>query len=282
MRRSRPPVTTEGAPPIRGRGAVAFAVDCEVIATRNVVTITRNWQMMLGVVLQPLMFVLLFSYVFGDALGGDRYREFLIGGIMTQTVAFNSAFTALGLATDLGTGIVDRFLALPMSRLAIVAGRTISDLTVNVIGLAVMSVAGVAIGWRIESGFFDALGAYATALVFGFALSWIGAVIGIVAASAEAAQSLLLTVLFPITFVSSAFIPSRLLPAPLREVATWNPVTAVARSFRQGFGNPLSVNPLLPEPVTWASQHAQLYTVLCSAVVLAVGVPLARLALRRR
>ncbi|MBJ7291295.1 MAG: ABC transporter permease [Williamsia sp.] len=238
--------------------------------------------MMLGVVLQPLMFVLLFSYVFGDALGGDRYREFLIGGIMTQTVAFNSAFTALGLATDLGTGIVERFLALPMSRLAIVAGRTISDLTVNVVGLTVMTLAGLTVGWRIEAGFWFAVGAYATALVFGFALSWIGAVIGIVAASAEAAQSLLLTVLFPISFVSSAFIPSRLLPIPLRQIATWNPVTAVARSFRQGFGNPISVNPLFGEPVTWASQHAQLYTMVCSGIILAVGLPLTARVLRRR
>jgi ABC-2 type transport system permease protein len=258
-----------------------FLVDCEVLAIRNLRTISRNWQMVLGVVLQPLMFVLLFSYVFGEALGGDRYREFLIGGIMTQTVAFNAGFTALGLATDIKTGMIDRFRALPMSRVAIVVGRTVSDLTVNIVGLVVMSLAGLAIGWRIDTGFFEALGAYAIALVFGFAMSWLGAVGGLVAGSAEAAQSLLLTILFPLSFISSAFIPSATLPGPLRVIANWNPVTSVAGSLREWFGNPVSVNPLLPEPVTWASENPQAYSILASAVVLLIAVPLAATVLRR-
>lgn len=265
----------------RGRTIATFLVDCEVLAIRNLRTISRNWQMLLGVVLQPLMFVLLFSYVFGEALGGDRYREFLIGGIMTQTVAFNAGFTALGLATDIKTGMIDRFRALPMSRVAIVVGRTVSDLTVNIVGLVVMSLAGLAIGWRIDTGFLDALAGYAIALLFGFAMSWMGAVGGLVAGSAEAAQSLLLTILFPLTFISSAFIPSTTLPGPLRVIANWNPVTSVAGSLRECFGNPVSVNPLLPEPVTWASENPQWYSILASAVILLVAVPLAATVLRR-
>ncbi|PYE20207.1 ABC transporter DrrB family efflux protein [Williamsia limnetica] len=265
----------------RPRNASTFLVDCEVVALRNIRTILRNWQMILGVVLQPLMFVLLFSYVFGEALGGDRYREFLIGGIMTQTVAFNAGFTALGLATDIKSGMVDRFRALPMSRLAFVVGRSVSDITVNVVGLIVMSLAGLAIGWRIDTSFGEALTGYAIALLFGFALSWVGAVVGLVAGSAEAAQSLLLTVLFPLTFISSAFIPAATLPGPLRAVANWNPVTAVAQSLRECFGNPVTVNPLLPNSVTWASENPQLYSLVSICVLLVVTVPLASWALRR-
>ncbi|WP_307797049.1 ABC transporter permease [Williamsia soli] len=265
----------------RPRNAGTFLVDCEVVALRNIRTILRNWQMILGVVLQPLMFVLLFSYVFGEALGGDRYREFLIGGIMTQTVAFNAGFTALGLATDIKSGMVDRFRALPMSRLAFVVGRSVSDITVNVVGLIVMSLAGLAIGWRIDTSFGEALTGYAIALLFGFALSWVGAVVGLLAGSAEAAQSLLLTVLFPLTFISSAFIPAATLPGPLRAVANWNPVTAVAQSLRECFGNPVTVNPLLPNPVTWASENPQLYSLISICALLVVTVPLASRALRR-
>jgi ABC-2 type transport system permease protein len=200
---------------------------------------------------------------------------------MTQTVAFNAGFTALGLATDIKSGMVDRFRALPMSRLAFVVGRSVSDITVNVVGLIVMSLAGLAIGWRIDTSFGEALTGYAIALLFGFALSWVGAVVGLVAGSAEAAQSLLLTVLFPLTFISSAFIPAATLPGPLRAVANWNPVTAVAQSLRECFGNPVTVNPLLPNPVTWASENPQLYSLVSICVLLVVTVPLASWALRR-
>jgi ABC-2 type transport system permease protein len=267
---------------VRDRGVVPFLVDCEVVAVRNLRIIVRNLQMLLGVVLQPLMFVLLFSYVFGDALGGDRYREFLIGGIMAQTVTFNAGYTALGLSEDLAAGMVDRMRSLPMSRAAIIVGRTVSDLTINVVGLAVMTAAGYVVGFRISEGFWFAVGSFGTALVFGFALSWVGAIIGLVSASAQAAQTLLMTLVFPVSFVSSAFIPSRLLPEPLRFLASWNPVTAVARSFRQGFGTPISANPAVREPITWASQHAQAYTMICSAVILLIAVPIATRILNRR
>ncbi|HEY9311542.1 ABC transporter permease [Williamsia sp.] len=265
----------------RPRDMATFLVDCEVVAVRNVRTILRNWQMILGVVLQPLMFVLLFSYVFGEALGGDRYREFLIGGIMTQTVAFNAGFTALGVATDMKNGMIDRFRALPMSRLSVIVGRTISDVSVNVVGLVVMSLAGLAIGWRIDTGLWQALSGYAIVLLFGFALSWVGAVVGLVAGSAEAAQSLLLTVLFPLTFISSAFIPASTLPQPMRVIANWNPVTSVAQSLRECFGNPVTVNPLLPNPVTWASENPQAYSLISIGVILAIAGPVASLALKR-
>ncbi|MCX6469603.1 MAG: ABC transporter permease [Corynebacteriales bacterium] len=265
----------------RGRGPIPFAVDCEVMIRRNLVTLIRTPQMVLAAVFQPLMFVLTFSYVFGDALGGDRYREFLIGGIMAQTVVFNFGFTAIGLNADLNSGMAERFRALPMSRLGMVVGRTTSDVVINVIGLTVMSLAGLAVGWRISDGALFAIGSYATALVFGYALSWVAVIIGVLSATATAAQSTLSIIVFPLCFVSSAFIPSRLLPGPLEVIASWNPVSAVARSFRQGFGNPISVNPLVGEPATWASHHAQAYTLICSAVIVAVMVPVTARLLRR-
>ncbi|PVY26684.1 ABC transporter DrrB family efflux protein [Williamsia muralis] len=272
---------TVAMPPPRKRGAAELMVDCRVVAVRNLRVLVRMPQMVLGMVLQPLMFVLLFSYVFGEALGGDRYREFLIGGIMTQSVAFNAGFTALGVATELNRGIIDRFLLLPMSRLAIVVGRTLSDVAVNVVSLSVMSLTGLAIGWRLHGSFWSIVGGYLIVLLFGFAMSWVGTVIGLISASAEAAQSLMASILFPLSFISSAFVPAQTLPTPLRIIANWNPVTSVAQSLRESFGNPTSVNPLLPEPVTWASEHAHLYSVLACVVILAVAVPAAALVLNR-
>lgn len=268
-------------PSPRGRGAREFLVDCQVVATRNVRVLARMPQMVLGMVLQPLMFVLLFSYVFGEALGGDRYREFLIGGIMTQSVAFNAGFTALGVATELNRGVIDRFLLLPMSRLAVVVGRTLSDVLINIVSLTVMSLTGLAIGWRLHGSFWSIVGGYLIVLLFGFAMSWVGIVIGLISDSAEAAQSLMASILFPMSFISSAFVPAATLPGPLRAIANWNPVTAVAQSLRECFGNPVSVNPLLPNPVTWASENPQLYSLLACAVILAVAVPAASFVLRR-
>ena len=238
--------------------------------------------MMLAIILQPLMFVLLFSYVFGEALGGDTYRQFLIGGIMVQTVAFNATFSALGLATDLEKGVMDRFRSLPMSRLSIVAARSTADILINVIGLIVMTIAGVIIGWRWDASVGSVVVGYLLLLLFGFAMSWVGAITGIVSVSAQATQSLLITILFPVTFISSAFVPSALLPGPLRAIANWNPVTSLSRAVRECFGNPTQVNQLVPEPDTWAAHNPILYSMLFALGILAVCVPLAVAALRAR
>lgn len=256
------------------RGSRSFLHDCITMTQRNVITILRVPQLLLGATVQPLMFVLLFSYVFGGALGGDSYREFLMGGIFTQTVAFSAAFTAIGLSTDSKEGIVERFHSLPMSRLAIVLGRTLSDAMVSLVSIAVMTGAGYLVGWRIRGSFLDALGGIALLVLFGFAVSWVGAVIGLVAGNAESSQSALMILLFPISFISSAFVPSASLPGPLRAFAQWNPITSVARATRVSFGNPTSPNPMLPEPVNWASENPVTYSVLASLLVLAVFVPL--------
>lgn len=279
---------TEAGPTPRGRGPREFLCDWEILVVRNLRATVRVPQMMLAIAVQPLMFVLLFSYVFGEALGGDSYRQFLIAGIMVQTVAFNAAFSALGLAGDLEDGVMDRFRTLPMSSVSIVAARSSADIAVNVVGLAVMSVAGLVIGWRITpaaeglAAVGEVAAGYGVLLLFGVAMSWVGAIVGIVSVSAQAAQSLCVTLLFPLTFVSSAFVPSALLPAPLQTVADWNPVTSVARAARESFGNPTAVNPLLPEPATWASAHPHAYASIFSLVLLVVCVPLSVWALQRR
>ncbi|KZF09520.1 MULTISPECIES: ABC transporter permease [unclassified Rhodococcus (in: high G+C Gram-positive bacteria)] len=267
-------MTTMAARPVRREGIGSFLVDCATMTQRNLLVILRVPQLLLGATVQPLMFVLLFSYVLGGALGGSDYRQFLMGGIFTQTVVFSAGFTAIGLATDSREGIVERFHSLPMSRLAIVLGRTLTDALVSVVSIAVMIGAGFVVGWRINGSLSSALGAIALLVFFGFAMSWMGAVVGLISATAESAQSVLMIIVFPLTFISSAFIPSATLPGPLRIFAQWNPVTSVARATREAFGNPIAPSTLINEPVTWASSNPMLYSFIASIVLLTIFVPL--------
>lgn len=267
-------MTTVAARPVRREGISSFLVDCATMTQRNLLVILRVPQLLLGATVQPLMFVLLFSYVLGGALGGSEYRQFLMGGIFTQTVVFSAGFTAIGLATDSREGIVERFHSLPMSRLAIVLGRTLTDALVSVVSIAVMIGAGFVVGWRINGSVGSALGAIALLVFFGFAMSWMGAVVGLISATAESAQSVLMIIVFPLTFISSAFIPSATLPGPLRIFAQWNPVTSVARATREAFGNPIAPSTLINEPVTSASSNPMLYSFIASIVLLAIFVPL--------
>ncbi|MDT7658897.1 MAG: type transport system permease protein, partial [Pseudonocardiales bacterium] len=164
---------------------IGGARDSSVVAWRNLVTIRRNPDLLLGAVVSPIIFVLVFAFVFGGSLGGAEYRHFLVAGIFVQTVSFNSAFTTLGLANDLTKGMIDRFRSLPMSRLAVILGRTTSDLTVSAVTLATMTATGLAVGWRIESSPLSAALGYLLLLFFAFAMSWIGAWIGLLCRSVE-------------------------------------------------------------------------------------------------
>ncbi|MCX4092844.1 ABC transporter permease [Nocardia sp. alder85J] len=253
--------------------------DSAIVAHRNLLTILRVPTLLVTATIQPLMFVFLFAYIFGASLGGSQYREFLLAGIFTQTVAFNAAFTTVGLANDLQQGIIDRMRTLPMSRLAVLAGRTLSDLLVNMLALAVMAGCGYVVGWRINDGFGDAALAFGVILLFAFAMSWVGALTGLLSPSVEVAQSAGLIWLFPVTFVSSAFISAETLPGPLRAVAEWNPITAVAASGRTLFGN--GAPPSFTPPRGWAAEHCVAYSVGCSLAILAVAIPLSLLQYRR-
>lgn len=247
--------------------------DSGVVAWRNLINIKRNPDWLLSGTVQPIMFVLLFAYVFGGSLGGGPYREFLIAGIFTQTVAFNSAFTVIGLANDLQKGIVDRFRSLPMSRLAVLLGRTTSDLAVSVLTVVIMTVCGLLVGWRIRGSWTDAVVAYFLLLLFAFTVSWVGAFIGLISPSVEMAQSAGLLWLFPVTFISSAFVPTHNMPTALRVFAEWNPITVIGDAVRQLFGNPIRVG--TPLPTGWQAEHPILYSVLAFGVILAIFVPLA-------
>ncbi|GAA1968914.1 ABC transporter permease [Amycolatopsis minnesotensis] len=254
--------------------------DGGVITWRNLMNVRRNPDWLMAATLQPILFVLLFAYVFGNAIGGEGggagYREFIIAGIFAQTVAFNSAFTVIGFANDLQKGIIDRFRSLPMSRIAVILGRTTSDLVVSVIALIVMSLCGLLVGWRIRGSFLDAVLGYLIMLLFAWALSWIGALIGLVARSVEVAQSAGLMWMFPVSFISSAFVPESTLPGFLRAIAQWNPFTAVVNATRDLFGNKFG-----PPPTGWPAEHASLYAILCCLAIIAVFAPLATARYRR-
>jgi ABC-2 type transport system permease protein len=254
--------------------------DGGVITWRNLLNVRRNPDWLMAATLQPIMFVLLFAYVFGNAIGGATggaaYREFLIAGIFAQTVAFNSAFTVIGFANDLQKGIIDRFRSLPMSRLAVTLGRTTSDLVVSIVALVVMSLCGLLVGWRIRGSFLDAVFGYLVMLMFAWALSWVGALIGLMARSVEVAQSAGLIWMFPLSFISSAFVPTDSLPGVLRMIAEWNPFTAVINATRDLFGNRFGA-----PPTGWPAEHAALYATLCCVAIIAIFAPLATARYRR-
>lgn len=253
--------------------------DTAVIVERNLLTVRRIPTLLLSATVQPLMFVFLFAYVFGATFGGDSYREFLMAGIFAQTVVFNAAFTTVGLAGDMSAGIVDRLRSLPMSRIGVIGGRVSSDMVLGAVGLAVMVASGLAIGWRVRGSAADAAIAFAIIALFALAMAWVGAVTGLAAPNVEVAQSIGFLWMFPVTFLSSAFISAQSLPGPLRAIAEWNPVTAVATASRQQFGN--TAPPNFPPATGWVADHAIAYSVGASLVILAICVPLSLILYRR-
>ena len=248
--------------------------DSHVVAKRNVIKIKRVPEVLVFVLISPIMFVLLFAYVFGDsiAIPGGSYREFLIGGIFAQTVVFGATFTGAGLADDMQKGIIDRFRALPMSRAAVLIGRTASDVIYNVLSLLIMALTGLVVGWRIHNGLFDAVFGFILLLAFAYALSWVMAYVGLLVPSVEVINNASFIVIFPLTFIANTFVPSENLPGVLRTFAEWNPVSAVTQAARELFGN---IPPGTPEPTVWPLQNAVLYTIIWIGIIIAVFAPLA-------
>jgi ABC-2 type transport system permease protein len=242
------------------------------VAHRNLIKIKRVPEVLIWVLLSPIMFVLLFAYVFGGSIDvpGVSYREFLIAGIFAQTVVFGATYTGAGLAEDMQKGIIDRFRSLPMSRSAVLVGRTGSDILYNVLSIAIMAGTGLLVGWRIRTSLWEALAGFALLLLFSYAFSWVMAAVGLVVPSPEVVNNASFMVIMPLTFISNAFVPSANLPTPLRVFAEWNPVSAVTQSARNLFGN---TNPLAPPPEAWPMQNPELYTLIWVAVILAVFVP---------
>ena len=262
--------------------ATATVSDAFIVAKRNVIKIKRVPDLLVFTTMSPIMFILLFAYVFGGAIdqetGGDTYREFLIAGIFAQTVIFGATITGYALAEDVKKGIIDRFRSLPMSPSAVLAGRTLSDVINNVLTLFVMSLTGLIVGWSINNGALKALWAYVLLLVFAYAISWIMAWIGMLVPSPEVVNNASFMVIFPLTFIANTFVPLETLPGPLKTFAEWNPVSSVTAAARELFGN---TSPLAAEPTAWPLQHPELYTLLWSAAILAIFIPLANAQYRR-
>jgi ABC transporter DrrB family efflux protein len=251
-----------------------FLSDVWVLTKRSIARIRREPETLSEVTIQPVMFVLMFAYVFGGAIGipgGGSYHEYLIGGMLGMGLAQTAPGTAVAVVTDMSTGLIDRFRSLPMSRAAVLTARTIADLLTQVIGAAVVACVGLAIGWRVRNGAADAAEAFALALLFGYAFTWAGVCLGMVLRSPEAAQQTGFVIFLPLTFISSAFVPTQGMPGWLQPVAEWNPMSSLAAACRQLFGNP---NPAAAVHA-WPAQHPELAVLCWSAAMLVVFAPLA-------
>ena len=248
--------------------------DGAIVAKRNLIKVRRVPELLVFTTLQPIMFILLFGFVFGSAITipGIDYKEYLIAGIFAQTVVFGATFTGAGIADDMQKGIIDRFRSLPMSRSSVLIGRTASDVLLNVLTITVMSLTGLAIGWRIRTSLLEALGGFVLLLVFAYAISWIMAWVGLIVPTPEVVQNASFILLFPATFIANTFVPTNDFPTALRVIAEWNPVSTLTEAARQLFGN---TSPQLPPADVWSMQHPVLYTLLWSAAILVVFVPLA-------
>ena len=213
--------------------------DSLVITKRQLLQLARVPEVLIFSTIQPVMFVLLFRYVFGGSIETGQpggYVQLLMPGIFVQTVAFTLAATASGLAEDMKKGLIDRFRSLPISRSALIVGRTLGDSLLNIVVLAVMGMAGYLVGWRPTSGLFQVGLAFLFLLFFGYALSWVGIYIGLSARDARVVQNVSFLVTFPLTFLSNAFAPTTGMPRPLQYVAEWNPVSTMVAACRQLFG----------------------------------------------
>ncbi|MFB7108059.1 ABC transporter permease [Streptomyces sp. NPDC056190] len=248
--------------------------DSMVVAKRNLIRMTRIPEMLIFGLIQPIMFVVLFSYVFGGSisvpgagLSPTGYREFLMAGIFAQTVTFATAGAGAGIADDMHKGLIDRFRSLPMARGAVLTGRTLADLVQTALTLVVLAVVAVLVGWRTHENFGKVLVGFGLLLLLGYAFSWIGALIGLSVRTPEAATSGGLIWLFPLTFISNAFVPSENMPSFLQTIANWNPFSATVQACRQLFGN---LPAGYPVPDAWPMQHPMWASLLWSVLIVVV------------
>ena len=256
-----------------GGGASQALRDGLIVAWRNLKRVPRIPELAIFAILQSIMFVLLFAYVFGGAIplpGGGSYIEYLMPGIFAQTIVFAAATTAISMTSDLSKGIIDRFRSLPMARSAVVSGRALADVVYNAGILVVLMLSGLAVGWRVHSSIPDFLAGVGLLLVFAFAMVWIGVWLGLSVPTVEVTQQLSFTVLFPLTFLSNVFVPTSTLPSWLKPIAEWNPVSALTAATRQLWGNP---NPFAATGLP--AEHPIALTLIWAVVVVAIFAPLA-------
>ena len=258
--------------PARGATLGSWASDVRTVTWRNLIKFRRNPEMLLFAVLQPIMFVLLFSQVYGGSIqiDGGNYTEYLMAGIFGQTVLFGSTFSGYQMAQDLKEGMIDRFRTLPMHDSAVLFGRTNADLALNAVSMVIMMLTGSLVGWRFREGVPSFLAGVAILLLFSYAFSWVMTLLGIVVRTPEVINNASFMVLFPLTFISNAFVQASNLPGPLEFIANWNPVSALVQAARELFGNTGAA----PPADTFPMQHPVVTVLLGSAVMLLVFVPL--------
>jgi len=228
-----------------GRGSLAYRAkwwlsDAWVITLRNLRRVRSQPDILVSITLQPIMFIVLFRYVFGGAIGqsisGGDYAQFLMPGIFLQSIVFSSIFTTgTGVADDMKRGVIDRFRSLPISRSSVLLGRTVADVGLNAISVAVMIIVGLLVGFRFEGGFVGAVLGLSMMLFFGFAFSWLAAWLGLVVPSIESVQTVGFMFVFPLTFASSAFAPAETMPGWLQAFVNHNPFTYAVDTIRAWF-----------------------------------------------
>ena len=248
---------------------------------RNLVHISREPMQLSDVTIQPLLFTVLFVYIFGGAIplpGGGSYVDYLLAGILALNLVTSTMGTGVGLSTDLHEGMIDRFRSLPMWRSAVLVGRTMADLLTSLLCALIVALTGLAVGWRPNATTLSIVGGFALVLFFAYAVTWVAACVGLNSKSPESAASFGFIVLFPITFVSNAFVPTQHMPGWLQAIADWNPVSAVIAGTRVLWGNPNPSGTI----DAWPMQHPIEAALIWSVVILAVSAPLAAHFFKRR
>jgi ABC-2 type transport system permease protein len=267
--------------PSRSRLFVRQVRDVAVLTFRNLVHIRREPLRLSDVTVQPVLFTLLFVYVIGAGVvlpGGGSYTDFAIAGLLALNLTTSAMGTAVGLSDDLGSGVIDRFRTLPMWRSAILVGRSVADLLTAAICTMFVALTGLVVGWNPDASVASVFAGFGLFLLFSYAVSWGCACLGAISESGESAQGIGLVILFPLAIVSNALVPTQHMPALLRTIANWNPVSAVTAAGRELFGNP---NPSAAIH-TWPMQHPVLASLVWSVALIAVFAPLAARLYRRR
>jgi ABC transporter DrrB family efflux protein len=270
-----------GAATPRPAGLVRKVCDVAVLTGRNIVHIAREPLQLSDVTVQPVLFTLLFVYVFGAGVSlphGGTYADFAIAGLLALNLTTSAMGTAVGLSTDLNSGVIDRFRTLPMWKPSVLVGRSLADLSTALVCAAIVAVTGLVVGWRPGGTFLATLAGFGLFLFFSYALSWGCACLGMVSKGPESAQGIGLVILFPLAIVSNALVPTQRMPPVLRTIANWNPVSAVASAARNLWHNPNPSNSIQ----AWPMQHPVAASLIWSVVLIAVFAPLATALYRRR
>jgi ABC-type polysaccharide/polyol phosphate export permease len=260
------------APPGAAQRTRWLVADSLALARRNLSHVRQIPEKLLDVTLQPIMFVLLFAYVFGGviAIPDGSYREYLVGGILVQSLAFGIMGPGTAIATDLGEGFVDRVRSLPTSKSAYLGGHMIAELAAMTLAIAILTLSGLVVGWRIHEDVAHAVAGFGLLLLFALAMLWLGTLLGVIARSPDAVAGFVFMTVFPLTFLSNAFVPVGGLPDGLQQIAEWNPVSAMVAAVRTLFGNPTG----LPADPPWPLAHPVIAALFWCIVLLAITVPL--------